>query len=159
MSASTKLVPCVEIRENVKINIKTLTRPERRELDSAISKLLKSSIFVVERKLDQYVRIQTDKGVVVYGTIIRRAFFALVRISQRRLQLLSVVDIGRLLRSRKTPSCALVNDFETRNSRPIHVFAGIDNAKRLVWRWETRPDCMMNGLKFGGALIVPFPMR
>jgi hypothetical protein len=161
MTRSRSVVPTairehVFIRENVEKNLLSLERPERRQLWKYMSKISKTSLFYVHKRLDQHLRISTGDGVAIYGTVIRKAFIAIVRIVNRCLTVLSVISSKRIRKTAKKPSCTLVDEWLTTGRTRSHIFAAIDRNKNIVWRHEMRTTMGNARIHLEGEIVVPF---
>lgn len=153
----TELSGIVFLRENVETNLRTLNRPSRKELWRAISKIVKKrSLFHAARNLDQSIRIPAKNGVAVFGTIVRAAFVAIVRIVDRTLTLLSVIDCKRLQNSKNEPSCTLVDESFDSVDVQSRVFAAVGPEKYIVWWHEMRTRIGNHRLHVAAEMVIPF---
>lgn len=145
----------VYIRDNVEENIKSLSLTEQRDFWRCISEIVQTSIFNVEDKLDSKIRITTRDGVAIFGTVIKSAFITIVRIIDRRLTIMSVIGMRRLRRSTKSVACALIDEWLRGVDTLEHVFAAIDENKRIVWTHESRSRAGNLRVTFVGEIIEP----
>jgi len=151
-----KLREKVLVRDNVIRNILSLSRPERKDLWRSLSKIIKTSLFHVHKRLDQSLQVKTDDGVKIFGSIIRQGYIAIVQISIDGLKLFSVISRRRLMASKKTKKCVLVNEIDRRGGLTVKTFAGIDEQKNIIWRHEVREELTNKVLECSGTYIFTY---
>jgi len=154
-----KLNQSVKIRENVEKNIEHLSVPERKELWRKLSKVVKSSLFYVHNRLNQFVRLQTDKGTTIFGSIVSASFIAIMKITKEGLFLYSVISRKRFVESESDKCCTLVSETTQRDVELTHVFAGVNKQQGcIVWRVESRHKITNRIIDSWAEMILPFDM-
>ena len=155
----SKLKNKVLVRENVPQNVESLTRRDRKELWRALSKIVKTPLFLTHTRLDHYLPVTHDYGKVFYGSVIKDSFIAVVKVTEKCLHLLSVINIERLLSSTKEYCCTLVNDLYSNDDHEIHVFSGVDSEKNIIWRYEERFKSNNCRKELRGEMIITYSRR
>lgn len=105
----------VRVRENVRQNIKSLKSGQRKALWEGIRSLVCSDVFQVQKALSWSLAVKTREGLTRVGVFLRKGVVALVKVilPRRLVELLSVIDLDRVARSKKDVSGDIIDERST----------------------------------------------
>ena len=92
---------------------------------------------MLPKVLDRHLRLNIDGKIIIYGAIVKASFWALIKVVNRRLYLLSVICKERLLRSVRDVG-TICDDIYTGLEGTFRVFAGLSETKEILWTCEGR---------------------
>lgn len=146
----------ISYRSNVERNVLSLPSRLKKRLWREVRKLCKTSIFHVEKRLNQSLRVKTANGIEVYGLIVVPGLIALIKISTRILKIYSVIDVKRLMSSTKAIGCKLLDECTQFGGTSTRVLVAAVEPKQILWSFTIKQTFSNVVVKSGCDIIVPF---